>query len=55
MTSRTLTLDARLLRYLQAHGARETAVQSELRSVTQRLPQAGVQRQRARSHLRNSR
>jgi O-methyltransferase len=43
VTARTLTLDARLLRYVQAHGARETAVQSELRSVTQRLPQSSMQ------------
>ena len=43
MTARTLPLDARLQRYVVAHGARETAVQRELRSVTQRLPQAGMQ------------
>lgn len=43
MTARTLQLDDRLQRYIVAHGARETAVQSELRRVTQRLPQAGMQ------------
>jgi predicted O-methyltransferase YrrM len=43
VTARTLPLDARLQRYVVAHGARETAVQRELRSVTQRLPQAGMQ------------
>ena len=43
MTARTLPLDARLQRYLVAHGARETAVQRELRRVTQRLPQSGMQ------------
>jgi predicted O-methyltransferase YrrM len=43
MSARTLALDARLQRYLVAHGARETALQRELRRVTQRLPQAGMQ------------
>jgi predicted O-methyltransferase YrrM len=43
VTARTLPLDARLRRYIAAHGARETAAQSDLRSVTQRLPQAGMQ------------
>lgn len=43
MTARTLPLDARLQRYIVAHGARETAVQRELRRVTQRLPQSGMQ------------
>ncbi|MDH3318558.1 MAG: class I SAM-dependent methyltransferase [Betaproteobacteria bacterium] len=43
MTAGTLALDARLRRYLVAHGARETALQRELRCVTQRLPQASMQ------------
>lgn len=43
MTARTLPLDARLQRYLVAHGARETALERELRRVTQRLPQASMQ------------
>ena len=43
MTARTLPLDERLQRYVLEHGARETAVQRELRSVTQRLPQSSMQ------------
>ena len=43
MSARTLPLDARLQRYLAAHGARETALERELRRVTQRLPQASMQ------------
>ena len=43
MSARALRLDARLLGYLAAHGARETAVQKALRRVTQRLPQAQMQ------------
>jgi len=43
VTARTLPLDARLQRYVVEHGARETAVQRELRVVTQRLPQSGMQ------------
>ena len=43
MTARTLPLDARLQRYVVAHGARETAVQRELRRVTQRMPRASMQ------------
>jgi predicted O-methyltransferase YrrM len=43
VSARTLSLDARLQRYLVAHGTRETALQRELRRVTQRLPQAGMQ------------
>ena len=43
MTARTLPLDDRLQRYVAAHGARETAVQRELRRVTQRMPRASMQ------------
>jgi len=43
VTARTLPLDERLQRYVLEHGARETAVQRELRSVTQRLPQSSMQ------------
>jgi len=43
MSARTLPLDERLQRYIMAHGARETAVQRELRRVTQRMPRAGMQ------------
>lgn len=43
MSARTLPLDARLQRYLVAHGARETALERALRRVTQRLPQASMQ------------
>ncbi len=43
MSARTLPLDDRLQRYVVAHGARETAVQRELRRVTQRMPRAGMQ------------
>ena len=43
MTARTLPLDERLQRYIMAHGARETAVQRELRRVTQRMPRASMQ------------
>jgi len=43
MTARTLPLDDRLQRYVVAHGARETAVQRELRRVTQRMPRASMQ------------
>ncbi len=43
MSARTLPLDDRLQRYLVAHGARETAMQRELRRVTQRMPRAGMQ------------
>jgi O-methyltransferase len=43
MTARALRLDARLLAYLAAHGARETAVQKALRRETARLPQAQMQ------------
>ncbi|MGH8688775.1 MAG: class I SAM-dependent methyltransferase [Burkholderiales bacterium] len=43
MSARTLGLDARLLGYLAAHGARETPVQKSLRRATQRLPQAQMQ------------
>ena len=43
MTARTLQLDDRLRRYVVAHGARETAVQRELRRITQRLPRSSMQ------------
>jgi len=43
MTARALRLDARLLGYLAAHGARETAAQKALRRETARLPQAQMQ------------
>ncbi len=43
MTERTLPLDDRLQRYVAAHGARETALQRELRRVTQRMPRASMQ------------
>ncbi len=43
MTARTLPLDDRLQRYVVAHGARETALQRELRRVTQRMPRASMQ------------
>lgn len=43
MTARTLPLDDRLQRYVVAHGARETAVQRELRRVTQRMPRSSMQ------------
>ena len=43
MSARTLPLDARLQRYLAAHGAREPALERQLRRVTQRLPQARMQ------------
>ena len=43
MTARALQLDARLRRYLAAHGARETPVQRALRRETARLPQAQMQ------------
>ena len=43
MSARALRLDARLLGYLAAHGARETPVQKALRRETQRLPQAQMQ------------
>jgi len=43
VTARTLPLDDRLQRYVVAHGARETAVQRELRRVTQRMPRASMQ------------
>jgi predicted O-methyltransferase YrrM len=43
MSARTLALDDRLRRYMVVHGARETALQRELRRVTRRLPQAGMQ------------
>jgi predicted O-methyltransferase YrrM len=43
VTARTLPLDDRLQRYVAAHGARETAVQRELRRVTQRMPRASMQ------------
>ena len=43
MSARTLSLDARLQRYVVAYGARETALQRDLRRVTRRLPQAGMQ------------
>jgi predicted O-methyltransferase YrrM len=43
VTARTLPLDDRLQRYVVAHGARETALQRELRRVTQRMPRASMQ------------
>ena len=43
MTARTLPLDDRLQRYVAAHGARETALQRELRRITQRMPRASMQ------------
>jgi predicted O-methyltransferase YrrM len=43
VTARTLPLDDRLQRYVVAHGARETAVQRELRRLTQRMPRASMQ------------
>ncbi|MEX1074420.1 MAG: class I SAM-dependent methyltransferase [Burkholderiales bacterium] len=43
MSARTLPLDARLQRYLVAHGAREPALERALRRFTQRLPRAGMQ------------
>lgn len=43
MTARTLPLDDRLQRYVVAHGARETAVQRELRRITGRMPRASMQ------------
>jgi predicted O-methyltransferase YrrM len=43
VSARTLPLDDRLQRYVVAHGARETAVQRELRRVTQRMPRSGMQ------------
>jgi len=43
VTARTLPLDDRLQRYVAAHGARETAVQRELRRGTQRMPRASMQ------------
>ncbi len=36
-------MDDRLQRYVVAHGARETAVQRDLRRVTQRMPRSGMQ------------
>ncbi len=43
MTARTLPLDDRLQRYVVEHGARETAVQRELRRITQRMPRSSMQ------------
>jgi predicted O-methyltransferase YrrM len=43
VSARTLPLDDRLQRYVVAHGARETAVQRELRRVTQRMPRSSMQ------------
>lgn len=43
MTARTLPLDDRLQRYIVAHGARETAVQRDLRRITQRMPRSSMQ------------
>jgi len=43
VTARTLPLDDRLQRYVAAHGARETALQRELRRITQRMPRASMQ------------
>jgi predicted O-methyltransferase YrrM len=43
VTARTLPLDDRLQRYVVAHGARETAVQRELRRITGRMPRASMQ------------
>lgn len=43
MTARTLPLDDRLQRYIVAHGARESAVQRELRRITQRMPRSSMQ------------
>jgi predicted O-methyltransferase YrrM len=43
MTARTLPLDDRLQRYVVAHGARESALQRELRRVTRRMPRASMQ------------
>jgi len=43
VTARTLPLNDRLQHYLVAHAARETALQRELRRVTQHLPQASMQ------------
>ncbi len=43
MSARTLPLDARLQRYLVAHGAREGALERALRRATSRLPQAAMQ------------
>jgi O-methyltransferase len=43
MTARTLQLTDRLLRYVHAHGTRETALQKRLRAVTQRMPRASMQ------------
>jgi predicted O-methyltransferase YrrM len=43
VTARTLPLDDRLQRYVVAHGARETAVQRELRRITGRMQRASMQ------------
>jgi predicted O-methyltransferase YrrM len=43
VTARTLPLDDRLQRYIVAHGARETAVQRDLRRITQRMPRSSMQ------------
>jgi len=43
VTARTLPLDDRLQRYVAAHGARESAVQRELRRITQRMPRSSMQ------------
>ena len=43
MTARTLPLDDRLQRYVVAHGARESALQRELRRITRRMPRASMQ------------
>jgi predicted O-methyltransferase YrrM len=43
VTARTLPLDDRLQRYVVAHGARESAVQRELRRITQRMPRSSMQ------------
>jgi len=43
MTARTLPLDDRLQRYIVAHGAREIAVQRDLRRITQRMPRSSMQ------------
>jgi len=43
VTARTLPLDGRIQHYAEEHGARESAVQRELRRVTQRMPQSSMQ------------
>ena len=43
MTARSLPLDDRLQRYLVAHGARENALQRDLRRITQRMPRSSMQ------------